>query len=105
MKDLYKQISDEEFVKDIAEEDCKKIEDILKELKYNRVIWVGSVYMVGNVFMGWDLEFYDDASAGTCDSIREFQSGSPTKDKMEQVLSILLENRIEFGMEIYYNAP
>lgn len=98
MKEIYTHVPDEEFVNDLSEDDDQKIQSILKELNYNSVIWIGSVYMVGDVFMGWDLEFNDSDGV---DSIREFEFGSTTRDKMEEILTIFIENRVEFGMEVY----
>ncbi len=98
MINISQQIPDEEFLNSPTDETADKISKILKELKYDSVIWLGSVYMLPNTFMGWDTEF---KIGNEYDNHREFLLNSPTKNKMEQIIEILLIERIEYNWEFF----
>ncbi len=92
------QIPDKEFVNAPDKVLAEEIAKLLIELRYDSVTWLGSVYMVPDVFMGWDTEFKDSNGS---DSHREFIKDSPTRSKMEEILKRLIDKRIEFGWEFY----
>jgi hypothetical protein len=82
-----------------------QIIELLKKSYFTKVIYNGPLYMIAfgdrpRIYMGFDANFYDEEN-NTWDSPREYLIGSPTRNIIEEIISIFIDHGEVEGCEIW----